>query len=278
MKRKTWISLILTCMIVFSLAACGTSQEPSSEISGEELARMTDTELIPVLLERYAQYGEPSVFSAEISYLYRSGDTVFARMEGTVRSNGVDRVLSLSRTVEGKERQEQYVSHNGMCYLNDGTKKIKGACESDDAAAHFASFYPSFGIVSDYNFAKKDLLRGDDGAFFVVLSIPANGVADSADCQTPLTLAQKEGETVTLSDFSQIYLTLRFSPEGVLTGQTLGFDCKINSDGAVTEGNVLFRFAVTSTAAVQTPISAPDDAATYESLTVLPFLNDSENS
>lgn len=274
MREKLWISVLLLLTVCCFFAACGAPQSPSTDISGEELAEMADGELISVLLEKYAQYEEPAVFSAEFSYRYRSGNTVLSQMEGTVRSNGVDRILSLTRTVEGADSQETYVQHNGICYLNDGTKKTKGACESVDAATYFASFYPSFGKVSDYNFAKQDLMRGDDGAFFLVLSIPANGVADSVDYQTPLTLAQKEGETVTLSDFSRIYLTLCFSSEGDLTGQTLGFDCKINSDGAVTEGDVLFSFALTSTAAVQTPISAPEGVESYESQTVLPFLAD----
>lgn len=274
MRGKLWISVFLLFAVCCSFVACGTPQEPSPEISREELAEMDDEALISVLLEKYAQYTEPAVFSAEMSYRYRSGDTVLAQMNGTVRSNGVDRILTLTRTVKGADSQENYVQHNGMCYLNDGDKKTKGACESVDAAAYFATFYPTFGAISEYNFAKKDLLRGDDGAFFLVLSIPANGVADSVDCAAPLTLAQKEDEAVTLSDFSQIYLTLRFSAEGDLTGQTLGFDCKINSDGAVTEGDVLFSFSLTSTAAVQTPISAPDGAESYESVTKLPFLKD----
>ncbi len=274
MRGKLLISFLLLLAVCGSFVACGTPKEPVPEISREELAEMDDEELISVLLERYAQYTEPAVFSAELSYRYRSGDTMLAQMEGTVRSNGVDRILSLTRTVKGKDSSENYVQHNGMCYLNNGTKKTKGACESADAAAYFTSFYPTFGTVSDYNFAQQDLLRGDDGAFFLVLSIPANGVADSVDYVTPLTFAQKEDEPVTLSDFSQVYLTLRFSSEGKLTGQTLGFDCKINSDGAVTEGDVLFTFALISTAAVQTPISAPDGAESYESVTKLPFLKD----
>lgn len=270
MKLKRTLLLFLAITLCFGLVACNSNEEEDPKILPKDLAAMTDEELIPVLLASYDDYTEPAVFSAQMSWLYRSGESVLAKMEGTIRSNGIDRMLERTYSVEATTKSESYIYYNGVCYVNDGTK-TKSEGKNTDVFAYFESLYPKFGKVSDYNFVAKDLLRSEDESYSLVLYLPANSIADSADIVSPLTAAGNETPPVTMSDFSDIYLTLRFSPDGKLMGQTLGFDCKMNADGVVTDGSVLFRFDITSTDPAQGVVSAPDDASAYMQTDDNPF-------
>lgn len=262
MKLKRFLLLFLASALCFGLTACDSDRGEAPEVSREDLASMTDKELIPVLLDSYADYEEPLVFSAEMSWVYRSGESVVAEMEGVVRRNGSDRMMERTCTVGEEVKTERYVYKNGVCYIHDGSK-IKAEGTYAEVSDYFAERCPVFGKVDDYNFVAKDLLCSDDGSYSLVLFLPANSIADSADIISPLTAAGNETAPVTMSDFSDIYLTLRFSSEGKLTGQTLGFDCSMNADGIETEGSVLLRFSIVSTSATQLPVSAPEDESLY---------------
>lgn len=277
MKVKRLLILLLTGILCFGLVACNSGMGEDPETVRKDLAALSDAELIPVLLKNYGEYTEPAVFAAEMSWVYRSGESVIASMEGTVRTNGVDRMLTVTRTVEEVSKSESYIHNGGVFYMN-ADSKTKISAESADVAAYFATLYPSFGKVDDYNFTDNDLLRSEDGTYSLVLFLPANGIASSADITSPLTAVGNETVPVTMSAFTDIYLTLRFSADGKLTGQTLGFDCKMTADGVETEGTVLFRFHITSVDPVQTPISAPDDVASYAEAASDPFGESSDSS
>ncbi len=270
MKLKNVLLLCLALTLCLGLAACNSGAGEDPETVRKDLAGMTDADLIPLLLENYASYAEPAVFSAEMSWSYRNGDVVIASMEGTVRSTGVDRLLSRTCTVGEDSKTASYVYSGGVCYINAGTK-TKTSAEGAAVAAYFASLYPAFGKVSDYNFQDKELLRSEDGTYSLVLFLPANGIADSADIIAPLTEAGNDAAPVTMSDFSDIYLTLRFSSEGKLIGQTLGADCEMTAEGIESEGTLLLKFSITSSDPVQNPVSAPDDAASYKDAQTDPF-------
>ncbi len=262
MKLKRILLLFLGIILCFGLVACGSDSGEDPEILRKDLASMTDEELIPELLNSYANYEEPAVFSAEMSWIYRSGEITIAEMEGKVLSNGVDRMMEMTCTVEDTTKSERYIYKDGVCYI-DAETKTKMKWNRPEVVDYFTERYPSFGSVDDYNFVAKDLWRSDDGSYSLVLYLPANSIADSADILSPLTAVGNDTAPVTMSDFSDIYLTLRFSPEGKLIGQTLGFDCVMNADGVETEGTVTFRFFLSSENPFQTPISAPEDADTY---------------
>lgn len=261
MRLKHLLLPLLAVLLCLGLTACGTTTEAPEKVR-KDLAAMTDEQLIPVLLENYSDGQEPTIFSAEMSWLYRSGETVIAEMEGTTRRNGNDRMLSVTYTVGETSKQEEYVYRDGICYVNAGTKR-KASKSAEEVAAYFATLSPVFGKASDYNFARKDLLRSDNGTYTLVLSSPAGGIPDSADIIKPLTAAGNKTAPVTMSGFSDLYLTLFFSAEGTLLGQTLGFDCNMDDDGAVTEGTVLLQYAITSTSVAQLPIPLPAESDTY---------------
>ncbi len=281
--RRTILILLLGIALCFGFSACHSESEPNPEVSRQQLAAMEDDRLILLLLEQYAVYTEPAVLSAEMSWSYRSGDTVIASMTGEIRSTGVDRKMSLTRTAQGKTVAESYIYSNGVCYFNQGEKK-KATAESGEVASYFRKRYPSFGAVADYGFTGKELLRGDDGSYSLVLFAPANGIPASADILSPLSLAPtgtagnsgEGGESVEMTDFSDIYLTLIFSSEGKLLGQTLGFDCKMISDGVETEGTGILKFRIRSTDPIQPPIPTPDDAESYKEAKDNPFQAPSE--
>ncbi|MBQ1966275.1 MAG: hypothetical protein II348_06305 [Clostridia bacterium] len=266
---KKILVLLLAALLCFAVTACGTpSEEEVPEISKEELSAMTDDALIAFLLDRSASYREPQVFEAEMSYRYTSGDATVTSMAGTVRSNGIDRIMTFDRTVGDTTKSLTYIYKNGTMYWNDGGQ-YRYEAESAQAAEYFAKQYPSFGTVSSYGFARKDLLRSEDGDYHLVLSSPANGVGN-ADLPSPLALLG-ENEKMELSSFSDVYLSLWFSSEGALLGQSLGLDCKMTNDGVITEGTVLFRFAIRSVEPVQNPISEPDNAESYTTAKTSPF-------
>lgn len=267
MKLNQWICLLLAGVMCLCVTACGRSEsEDASLLTKKELSIMTDEELISLLLKNYSAYAEPRVFAGEMSYKYRSGDTVIASMTGSVRSNGTDRIMTVQRKTGDLEKTVTYTHKNGILYWNDGAN-LQYSAESEQVISYFSAMYPSFGTVSEYGFARKDLLRSEDGDYFVVLSQPANGVGN-ADVVSPLASLK---EPVELSSFSEIYLTLRFSSEGSLMGQSLGFDCKMTSDGAVTEGTVLFQFVIHSVEPVQLPISEPENVESYKTAEQSPF-------
>lgn len=261
MKIKKFLLLFLAAALCLSLGACGETPDLDEELR-KDLSAMSDNDLTSTLLANYEAYEEPGVFVGEYSWLYRSGDTVVASMTGSVRSNGAARTLTRTAAVGESSRAETYTYAGGVCYFHHD--KIKASAEPDAVTAYFAKLYPQFGKASEYYFARKDLLRSEDGTYLLVLSSPSAGIAPSADITAPLTAAGNETAPVTLSGFSDIYLTLRFSAEGKLTGQTLGFDCKMTADGIETEGEVLFKFRITSTDPVQNVISAPDGADAFE--------------
>ena len=265
MKLKNLFLLLFVTILCLGLVACG-SVENDPEAVRKDLAAMTDEQLIPVLLDKYSKDQEPSVFSAEMSWLYRSGETVIAEMKGTFRRNGVDRALNATYTVEEKSKTKEVVYRDGICYVNAGTKR-KATKSEAEVTAYFKTLYPSFGNVADYNFTRKDLLRSDNGTYTLVLSSPANGMVSSADIITPLTAVGNKTAPITMSAFSDVYLSLFFSAEGTLMGQTLGFDCKMDADGVVTEGTVLFRFSITSTSVTQLPIAVPEGSDSYATAT-----------
>lgn len=259
--KRNFLLILLAVMLCFTLAACNGAPSEEGESPRLDLTDMTDEQVMDTLLEQYASYQEPAVFSATMSWSYRSGDSVVASMEGTVRSNGPDRVLASVRTVDGTSVRADAVYSGGTLYVNQG-EKVQCSLESKDAIDYFASFYPIFGTAQSFDFAQRDLLPSDDGTYALVLSRPQNGMGDS-DILTPLTAVGNQEAPVTLSNFSDVYLTLRFAADGSLVGQTLGFDCHMTADGVVTEGTVLFKFTIVSTDPVQTPISAPEDKASY---------------
>lgn len=265
MKIKHFLFFLFVAIICVGLSACGGVEEDPETVR-KDLAAMTDEQLIPTLLDNASKNLEPTVFSAEMSWVYRSGEAVIAEMSGTVRRNGTDRALTVTYTVEEESKTEEYVYRDGICYVNAGTKR-KAAKSETEVLTYFKTLYPSFGNVADYNFTRKDLLRSDNGTYTLVLSAPANGIADSADILSPLTAVGNQTAPVTMSSFTDIYLTLFFSAEGSLMGQTLGFDCKMDADGVVTEGTALFRFAVTSISVAQLPISVPAESDSYTNTT-----------
>ncbi|MBO5249039.1 MAG: hypothetical protein J6B54_07150 [Clostridia bacterium] len=269
MKLKHWMIILLSGVLCLGLVACG-GQEQVPEITKEDLAAMTDDALIPVLLENYEKYSAPNTYSAEMSWTYRSGESVIASMTGTVCSDGLGIALTRTCTVGEQSKKESYVYSNGMCYIS-GSEKSKAAADRDEVDAYFEKLLPVFGEVSGYNFVENDLLRSEDGTYSLVLFLPANGIADSANITAPLTAAGNATAPVEMSNFSDIYLTLRFSAEGHLTGQTLGFDCKMTADGVETEGTVLLRFVITSTDATQPLVSVPQDADQYANADPNPF-------
>ncbi len=276
MKLKRLFLLFLAVTLCFGLAACGSEEGQDPETIRKDLASMTDEQLIPILLDNYSKGQEPAVFSGEMSWLYRSGDTVIAQMEGITRRNGVNRTLEVTYTVGEESKKEEYVYYDGICYVNAG-KKQKAAKTEGEVSSFFATRYPSFGYVADYDFAKKDLLRSDNGIYTLVLSAPAGGIVDSADIIKPLTAAGNKTAPITMSGFTDIYLTLSFSADGILMGQTLGFDCQMDADGVVTEGTVLFRYSITSASAEQVQISAPQESDSYTDTTE-DFFAQAENS
>lgn len=267
MKGKQWFALLLAGLLCLSVTACGGSEE-IPEISKEELSAMADEELISFLLDRSASFQEPQVFEAEMSYRYTSADTTVTSMSGTVRSNGIDRIMTFDRTVGDTTESLTYIYKNGTMYWNDGGL-YRYDVESEQAAEYFAKQYSYFGTVSSYGFARKDLLRREDGYYHLVLSSPANGVGD-ADLLSPLGWLE-EDQAVTLSSYSDVYLSLCFSSEGHLVGKTLGLDCKMTNDGVVTEGSVVYHFRIRSVEPVQNPISEPDNAESYEIPKASPF-------
>lgn len=259
--KRNFLWILLAVFLCVSLAACNGAAPEDSESPRLDLTDMTEEQVIDTLLEKYESYQEPAVFSATMSWSYRSGDTVVASMEGTVRSNGTDRVLTSVRTVENTSARADVVYSGGTLYVNHGGK-TQCSMEKDAVVRYFEGFYPSFGSAQSYDFAQRDLLPSDDGTYAIVLSNPQKGMGDG-DIAAPLIAAGNETAPVTLSNFSDIYLTLRFGADGSLIGQTLGFDCDMTADGVVTEGTVLFKFSIRSTDPVQTPISAPEDKASY---------------
>lgn len=268
MKFKKILFLLLAMALCLSLAACGETPD-EDEALRKDLTAMSDEELTATLLANYEAYEEPGVFVGETSWLYRSGDSVVASMTGSVRSNGAARTLTRTVTVGESSRTETCTYVGGVCYFHHN--KTKASAEADQVSACFAARYPQFGKVSEYYFARKDLLRSEDGTYLLVLSSPSAGIAPSADITGPLTAAGNETAPVTLSGYSDIYLTLLFSAEGKLTGQTLGFDCKMTADGIETEGEVLFKFRITSTDPVQNVISAPDGGDAFGAPETDPF-------
>lgn len=269
MKLKHWMIVLLAGALCLGLAAC-SGQEQAPEITKEDLAAMTDDALTSALLENYEKYSAPKVYSAEMSWIYRSGESVLASMTGTVCSDGSDASLIRTCTVGEQSKKESYVYSNGMCYIN-GSEKSKAAADREEIDAYFEERLPVFGAVPDYNFVESDLLRSEDGTYFLVMFLPANGIADSADVTGPLTAAGNATPPVEMSNFSDIYLTLRFSAEGSLTGQTLGFDCKMTADGVETEGTVLLSFVITSADAARPLVSPPEDADQYANADPNPF-------
>ena len=268
MNFKKILLLFLAAALCLSLGACGETPD-EDEALRKDLSAMSDQELTATLLANYEAYEEPGVFIGEVSWLYRSGDSVIASMTGSVRSTGAARTMTRTASVGESTRTETYTYVGGVCYFHHD--KIKASAEPDAVSAYFAARYPQFGRVSEYYFARKDLLRSEDGSYLLVLSEPSADVAPSADITGPLTAAGNETPPVTLSGVTDLYLTLCFSAEGKLTGQTLGFDCKMTADGIETEGEVLFQFRITSTDPVQNVISAPDGSDAFETPDTDPF-------
>ncbi len=265
MKWYRIFAVLLAVVLCLGLTACGGGEE-IPEVSKEDLSAMTDAELIPLLLDRYASYTEPRAFAGEMSQIYRSGDSVIASMQGSFRSNGVDRTMTVTSSAGDKSKTAVYTFSGGVFYASDGEAYQCPATE-EQVVSYFSGKYPSFGAVSEYGFVRKDLLRSDNGEYTLVLSGPVNALGN-ADVTGLLTAWESP---VTLSSFSEIYLTLWFSPEGDLRGQTLGFDCKMTTDGIETEGTVRFQFLIRSVDPVQPPISAPEGAESYKTAEKSPF-------
>ncbi len=261
---KRWLLLLLVGVLLLSCVACAPSGEEAPEALQQNLATLSDEELIEILIKNYETYQEPAVFAAEMSCLLTVADVSALKMTGTVRSTGADRKLNLTlKTVAGTV-ETAAVYHNGMLYLDVGGVKTKYDCREDETLAQeqIKEWYPVFVTLQEGNFGRRDLLRSDNGTYTLVFSAPADNMG--------ATLPETGEDGVEILSLSDSYLTLFFSSEGKLLGQTFGTDMKVNSDGIETEAEYTVKFLITSTDPVQNPISVPDDAEEYTFSELLP--------
>ncbi len=263
MKLHRIFLLLLSLALLFSFVACAPSPQEAEEELRKDLAALEDETLIDTLIKNYENYEEPAVFAAEFSEVMTVADAKILEMEGAVRSTGADSILDCTAEIAGVSAQISMVYSNGILYMDAAGTKVKYDTKGDNALAQgqIQENYPEFVDLKEGNFAKRDLLRSDSGSYTVVFSQPEIGVED-------LDLPASEG--VEFTGFSDVYLTLTFSSEGKLLGQTFGMDLQMTADGIETTGSFVMKFLITSVDPVQTPISAPEDADKYQLVEELP--------
>ncbi len=263
MKLHRILLLLLSVALLFSVVACASTPEEEAEELRKDLAALEDEALIDALVKSYENYKEPAVFAAEFSEVMTIADAKILEMKGIVRSTGVDSMMNYTAKIAGVTAESSLVYTNGILYMNVAGTKLKYATKGDNTLAQdeIQENYPEFLNLKEGNFAKRDLLRSDNGTYTVVFSQSSLSVED-------LDLPSSEG--VEFTGFSDLYLTLSFSSEGKLMGQTFGMDLQMTADGIETTGSFVVKFLITSTDPVQTLISAPEDGDKYQLLEELP--------
>lgn len=260
---KKILLLFLAGVLCFCLAACSPTDGEALEITGKDLAEKTDEEVISILLAKYEAYN-PSAF--EFSYTMH-GIISDPEMEDVfcqgVSLQAADGSMSFVRTGEDGTVMESCIYVDGILYLYDGTEKVQYSLSRQGAVDQFSSQYTFyFEDLKDYT--ARVLLRSEDGSYRIVLSAPNEAAMLRWKEQEFYVEETDDTPAESVTDYREIYLSLRFSSEGVPTGAALGFDYTWTYDGVDLQVRNTQTWQVVSTDGATISVSAPEDADDYE--------------